>query len=74
MTTWQFNLFFLQQVIKNPITLSNIEHEAHLILSLLEASFKLEHMNGLYLEPNSIRLHTCRPLRHPMTRYYIQPY
>jgi hypothetical protein len=32
-TTWQFNLFLLQQVIKNPITLSDIESVAHLILS-----------------------------------------
>jgi hypothetical protein len=33
MTTWQFNLFFLQQVIKNPITLINIKSVVHLILS-----------------------------------------
>jgi hypothetical protein len=33
MTTWQFNLFFLQQVIKNPITLSNVESVVHFVLS-----------------------------------------
>jgi hypothetical protein len=33
MITWQFNLFYLQQVIKNPITLSDVESVAHLILS-----------------------------------------
>jgi hypothetical protein len=33
MTTWQFNLFFLQQVIKNSITLSDVESVVHLILS-----------------------------------------
>jgi hypothetical protein len=33
MTTWQFNLFFLQQVIKDPITLSDVESVAHFILS-----------------------------------------
>jgi hypothetical protein len=30
--TWQFNLFFLQQVIKDPTTLSDIESVVHLIL------------------------------------------
>jgi hypothetical protein len=33
MTTWQFNLFFLQQVIKDPITLSDIKSVVHFILS-----------------------------------------
>jgi hypothetical protein len=33
MTTCQFNLFFLQQVIKYPITLSNVKCGAHFILS-----------------------------------------
>jgi hypothetical protein len=33
MTTWQFNLFFLQQVIKYPITLSDIECIVYFILS-----------------------------------------
>jgi hypothetical protein len=33
MTTWQFNLLFLQQVVKDPITLSDIKRVAHLILS-----------------------------------------
>jgi hypothetical protein len=33
MTTWQFNLLFLQQVIKYPVTLSGIECVAHFILS-----------------------------------------
>jgi hypothetical protein len=32
MITWQFNLFSLQQVIKDPITLSDVECVAHLIL------------------------------------------
>jgi hypothetical protein len=32
MTTWQFNLFFLQHVIKYPITLSDMECVAHFIL------------------------------------------
>jgi hypothetical protein len=31
-TTWQFNLLFLQQVIKNHITLSDIKCVAHFIL------------------------------------------
>jgi hypothetical protein len=30
--TWQSNLFFLQQVMKDPITLSDIESVAYLIL------------------------------------------
>jgi hypothetical protein len=47
MITWKFNLFFLQQVIKNPITFSDVESKANLILRLLEVSFKLEHTNGL---------------------------
>jgi hypothetical protein len=50
MTTWQFNLFFLQQVIKYPITLSDVECVAHFVLSTLEADFKLEHINGLDLD------------------------
>jgi hypothetical protein len=33
MTTWQFNLLFLQQVVKDPITLSNVKRVAHFILS-----------------------------------------
>jgi hypothetical protein len=33
MTTCQFNLFFLQQVIKYPITLCDVECVAHFILS-----------------------------------------
>jgi hypothetical protein len=33
MTTWQFNLLFLQQVVKYPITLSDIEHLVHFVLS-----------------------------------------
>jgi hypothetical protein len=32
MITWQFNLFFLHQVIKDPITFSDIKCEAHFIL------------------------------------------
>jgi hypothetical protein len=27
--TWQFNLFFLQQVIKDPITLSDVKGVVH---------------------------------------------
>jgi hypothetical protein len=33
MTSWQFNLLFLQQVVKDPITLSDIEHVAYIVLS-----------------------------------------
>jgi hypothetical protein len=33
MISWQFNLFFLQQVIKNPIILSNVKSVAHIVLS-----------------------------------------
>jgi hypothetical protein len=51
MTTYLFNLFFLQQVIKYPIILSDVECVAHFDLSALEANFKLEHMNGLDLDP-----------------------
>jgi hypothetical protein len=51
MTTWQFNLFFLQQVIKYPITLSDVECVAHSSCPLLEADFKLEHTNGLDIDP-----------------------
>jgi hypothetical protein len=32
MTTCQFNLLFLQQVVKDPITLSNIERVVYLVL------------------------------------------
>jgi hypothetical protein len=32
MVTWQFYLFFLQKVIKNPMTLSNIKSVAQFIL------------------------------------------
>jgi hypothetical protein len=32
MITWQLNLFLLQQVIKNPITLSDVKRGAHFIL------------------------------------------
>jgi hypothetical protein len=35
MTTWQYNLFFLHQVIKKPITLSDVESVAYFILSAL---------------------------------------
>jgi hypothetical protein len=37
MTTWQFDLFFLQQVIKNPIILSDVKSVAHLILSAFKS-------------------------------------
>jgi hypothetical protein len=40
MTTWQFDLFFLQQVIKNPIALSNIKCAAHLILPAFRSWLK----------------------------------
>jgi hypothetical protein len=33
MTTSQFNLLFLHQVVKDPITLSNIKHIAYFVLS-----------------------------------------
>jgi hypothetical protein len=32
MTTWQFNLLFLQQVVKDHITLSDIKRVSHLVL------------------------------------------
>jgi hypothetical protein len=32
MITWQLNLLFLQQVIEDPITLSDVKSVAHLIL------------------------------------------
>jgi hypothetical protein len=32
-TTWQFNLLFLQHVVKDPITLSNVKCVAYFILS-----------------------------------------
>jgi hypothetical protein len=35
MTTWQFNLLFLQQVVKDPMTLSDIDRVAHFVLSAL---------------------------------------
>jgi hypothetical protein len=34
-TTWQFNLLFLLQVVKDPITLSNVKCVAYFILSAL---------------------------------------
>jgi hypothetical protein len=74
MITWQFNLFLLQQVIKDPITLSDAECIVYSSCRLLETDFKLEHTNGLDLAPNSIWLRTCRPLRRPMTRYYTRPH
>jgi hypothetical protein len=33
MITWKFNLFLLQQVMKDPITFSDIKSVAHFILS-----------------------------------------
>jgi hypothetical protein len=39
MTTCQFNLFFLQHVIKNPITLSDVKSVVYLILS----AFRSQH-------------------------------
>jgi hypothetical protein len=74
--TWQFNLFFLQQVIEDPITFSDVENVVNLILptfrSWLQARAYEWFTFGCPL-PNSIRLHTCRPLCRPMTRYYILP-
>jgi hypothetical protein len=32
MITWQFNLFFLQQLIEDPITLSDVKSVAHFVL------------------------------------------
>jgi hypothetical protein len=45
MVTWQFNLFFLRQVIENPITFRDIESKASRL-----ADFKEEHTNGLNFE------------------------
>jgi hypothetical protein len=56
MTTWEFNSLFMQQVIKYPITLSNVKCVALSCCWLLEAGFKLEHTNGLDLDP---KLHSA---------------
>jgi hypothetical protein len=39
MITWQFELLFLQQVIKNPITFSDIESKVNLILLIFRSRF-----------------------------------
>jgi hypothetical protein len=51
MISWQFNLLFLQQVIEDPITLSDVECVAHLSYRLIEVDFKLKHTNCLDLKP-----------------------
>jgi hypothetical protein len=73
MITWQFNLFFLQRVIKDPITLSDIKSVTHLVLSAFRSRFKLDHTNGLDLDPKSIQLHICQPLLRPVTHHYTLP-
>jgi hypothetical protein len=40
MISWQFNLFFLHQVIKDPITLSDIKSIAHFILLTLRSQLQ----------------------------------
>jgi hypothetical protein len=50
-TTSQFNLLFLHQVVKDHITLSNIKHVAYFVLSSFKSRLKLEHPNGLDLDP-----------------------
>jgi hypothetical protein len=40
MITWQFDLFFLQQVIKNHITLSDVKGVAHFILPIFRSRFQ----------------------------------
>jgi hypothetical protein len=40
MTAWQFNLLFLQQVVKDHITLSNFEHVAHFVLSAFRSQLQ----------------------------------
>jgi hypothetical protein len=50
MITWQFNLFLLQQVIKNPITLSDVESVAHLVLSAFRSRL-LAVIKCIYLPP-----------------------
>jgi hypothetical protein len=40
MNTWQFNLFLLQQVIKDPITLSDVESVVNLILLTFRSRFQ----------------------------------
>jgi hypothetical protein len=37
MITWQFNLLFLQQVIKDPITFSDVKCVAHFLLPTLRS-------------------------------------
>jgi hypothetical protein len=51
MTTWQFNLFFLQQVIKiiSHLAMSNVYRISS--YWLLEVGFKVQHTNGLDLDP-----------------------
>jgi hypothetical protein len=40
MINWQFDLFFLQQVIKDPITLSNVKSVAHFVLPTLRSGLQ----------------------------------
>jgi hypothetical protein len=40
MITWQFNLFLLQQIVKDPITLNNVESVAHLVLSTFRSQLQ----------------------------------
>jgi hypothetical protein len=40
MITWQFKLFFLQQVIKDPITFSNIKSVVHFILPTFKSQLQ----------------------------------
>jgi hypothetical protein len=51
MTTLQFILLFMQQVVKivSHLATSNVQHISS--CRFLEAGFNLEHMNGLDLDP-----------------------
>jgi hypothetical protein len=62
MITWQFDLLFLQQVIKNPITLVTSKVKRISSCQLLETGFKLEHTNGLDFE---VQLHSTMHMLAP---------
>jgi hypothetical protein len=51
MITWQFNLFLLQQVIKDPITLSDVESVVHLVLSAFRSWFQARAYKWFRFEP-----------------------
>jgi hypothetical protein len=51
MTTWQFNLFFRQQVVNDPITLSDVECLAHFILSAFRSWLQARAYEWFRLRP-----------------------